>query len=102
MPANPQEPPGFPAEIPSPATLAALHEVMVRCTRCDLFLSRTQVVPGAGNPRASEIGPGQTSAAQVGPGEIRALQIGAGKVGVPQQRMVQLDPLEDLPRKIAS
>jgi DNA polymerase len=25
---------------------------MVRCTRCDLFLSRTQVVPGSGNLRA--------------------------------------------------
>jgi uracil-DNA glycosylase family 4 len=52
MPANPPEPPGFPAEIPSPDSLEALHEVMVRCTRCDLFLSRTQVVPGAGSPTA--------------------------------------------------
>lgn len=52
MPANPQEPPGFPAEIPSPASLDELHRVMVRCTRCDLFVSRTQVVPGAGNPKA--------------------------------------------------
>lgn len=52
MPANPQEPPGFPAEIPGPATLEELHQVMVRCTRCDLFLSRTQVVPGAGNASA--------------------------------------------------
>ena len=52
MPANPLEPPGFPAEIPGPATLEELHQVMVRCTRCDLFLSRTRVVPGAGNPRA--------------------------------------------------
>lgn len=25
---------------------------MVRCTRCDLFLSRTQVVPGSGSERA--------------------------------------------------
>lgn len=48
MPKHPAEPPGFPAEIPSPDTLDALHEVMVRCTRCDLFQSRTQVVPGAG------------------------------------------------------
>ncbi|HET8654677.1 MAG TPA: uracil-DNA glycosylase [Longimicrobiaceae bacterium] len=52
MSVNPQEPPGFPAEIPRSPTLDALHEVMVRCTRCDLFLSRTQVVPGAGSPRA--------------------------------------------------
>lgn len=48
MPANLPEAPGFPAEIPSPGTLRALHEVMVRCTRCDLALSRTNVVPGAG------------------------------------------------------
>jgi DNA polymerase len=52
MPARPAEQPGFPAEIPAPDTLEALHRVMVRCTRCDLFLSRTQVVPGAGDPRA--------------------------------------------------
>lgn len=44
--------PGFPAEIPASDTLSELHEVMVRCTRCDLFLSRTQVVPGAGDPEA--------------------------------------------------
>jgi uracil-DNA glycosylase len=44
-----QEPPGFPDTIPSPPGLEQLHEVMVRCTRCDLALSRTQVVPGAGN-----------------------------------------------------
>ncbi len=52
MPKEPLEPPGFPAEIPSPPTLEELHQVMVRCTRCDLSLSRTQVVPGAGSPRA--------------------------------------------------
>lgn len=52
MPLDPVEPPGFPAEIPSPQKLADLHVVMVRCTRCDLFLSRTQVVPGAGTERA--------------------------------------------------
>lgn len=52
MPANPTEPPGFPAEIPSPDTLQALHAVMVRCTRCDLSLSRTNVVPGAGSAEA--------------------------------------------------
>lgn len=48
----PQEPPGFPAEIPSPPDLPALHAAMVRCTRCDLALSRTQVVPGSGAPAA--------------------------------------------------
>ena len=52
MPRDPIEPPGFPAEIPAPRTLAALHEVMVRCTRCDLFISRTQVVPGVGPNQA--------------------------------------------------
>lgn len=52
MPKTTHEPPGFPATIPSPPTLEALHEVMVRCTRCDLALSRTQVVPGAGSPSA--------------------------------------------------
>ena len=52
MPANQKPPPGFPPEIPSPPSLAELREVMVRCTRCDLYVSRTQVVPGDGNPRA--------------------------------------------------
>jgi uracil-DNA glycosylase len=46
-------PPGFPATIPCSGDLAGLHEVMTRCTRCDLSLHRTQVVPGDGDPRAS-------------------------------------------------
>jgi uracil-DNA glycosylase len=45
-------PPGFPREIPSPPSLALLHEVMRGCTRCALAQGRTQVVPGAGSPRA--------------------------------------------------
>lgn len=52
MPTTPVEPPGFPEEIPSPETLPLLHRVMVRCTRCDLSLSRTKVVPGAGSHSA--------------------------------------------------
>lgn len=52
MTARTLPPPGYPAEIPAPRTLQALHAVMVDCTRCDLFLSRTQVVPGAGAARA--------------------------------------------------
>ncbi|HET7274740.1 MAG TPA: uracil-DNA glycosylase [Longimicrobiaceae bacterium] len=52
MSSPPVEPPGFPAEIPQPSTLPELNAVMVRCTRCDLFQSRTQVVPGAGSHRA--------------------------------------------------
>lgn len=48
MSKEPVQEPGSPPVIPSPPTLAELHEVMVGCTRCDLFLSRTQVVPGAG------------------------------------------------------
>jgi len=48
MPRTTREPPGFPESIPSPPTLEALHGVMVRCTRCDLAISRIQVVPGAG------------------------------------------------------
>jgi uracil-DNA glycosylase len=48
MAESPTAPPGFPAAIPTPPRLAALHAVMVKCTRCDLFLSRTRVVPGAG------------------------------------------------------
>jgi DNA polymerase len=52
MPQSPAEPPGFPKEIPSPPALDELHAVMVRCTRCDLSLSRTHVVPGSGNPHA--------------------------------------------------
>lgn len=51
-------PPGYPPEIPSPASLEALHETMVRCTRCDLALSRTRVVPGSGShaPRLMLVG----------------------------------------------
>lgn len=49
---TPVDPPGFPAQIPMPSELSELHAVMVRCTRCDLSLSRTQVVPGAGDPAA--------------------------------------------------
>lgn len=52
MPTTPAEPLGFPAEIPDPPRLEELHRIMVRCTRCDLALSRTKVVPGAGNHRA--------------------------------------------------
>lgn len=52
MRSNPPPAPGFPAEIPSPGSLRELHSVMVRCTRCDLYVSRTQVVPGAGAARA--------------------------------------------------
>jgi uracil-DNA glycosylase len=52
MPRTTPEPPGFPDTIPSPPTLEELHAVMVRCTRCDLAISRTQVVPGAGSPSA--------------------------------------------------
>jgi uracil-DNA glycosylase len=44
--------PGFPAEIPVAPNLTVLHAAMSGCTRCDLFLSRTQVVPGNGNPEA--------------------------------------------------
>lgn len=36
-------------------TLKPLHAVMRRCTRCDLFLSRTQVVTGAGSADASAL-----------------------------------------------
>jgi uracil-DNA glycosylase len=64
MGAAPPAPPGFPPEIPSPRTLAELHAVMVRCTRCDLFMSRSQVVPGNGAPRAELLlvgeAPGET------------------------------------------
>jgi uracil-DNA glycosylase len=52
MPKTTTAPPGFPAEIPEAPDLKALEEVMVRCTRCELAVSRTQVVPGAGDPRA--------------------------------------------------
>jgi len=44
--------PGFPAEIPAAADLVGLHAVMSRCTRCDLSLGRTQVVPGHGHADA--------------------------------------------------
>lgn len=60
---TPNPPPGFPEVIPSPASLEELHGVMVRCTRCDLFLSRTQVVPGSGNPRARALFVGEAPGA---------------------------------------
>lgn len=60
----PQEPPGFPAEIPSPPDLPTLHGVMVRCTRCDLALSRTQVVPGAGAAAARVLFVGEAPGAK--------------------------------------
>lgn len=63
MPTRTQEPPGFPAEIPTPSTLRALHQVMVRCTRCELFLSRTQVVPGAGDADAEVLFVGEAPGA---------------------------------------
>jgi uracil-DNA glycosylase len=44
--------PGFPETIPPAPTLAALHDAMLACTRCDLFRTRIQVVPGAGRPDA--------------------------------------------------
>lgn len=53
MPSHVSEAPGFPAEIPTPPDLESLHAQMVRCTRCDLYLSRTQVVPGAGASAAA-------------------------------------------------
>jgi uracil-DNA glycosylase len=52
MPATEHEPPGFPAEIPALATLEHLGSVMRRCTRCALYVSRTQVVPGSGSATA--------------------------------------------------
>jgi uracil-DNA glycosylase len=63
MPEAPQEPPGFPAEIPRPDRLEDLHRVMVRCTRCDLFLGRTQVVPGAGSADAAVLFVGEAPGA---------------------------------------
>lgn len=49
---TPEEVRGEPAVVPAAPTLAALHAVMVRCTRCALATSRTQVVPGEGPPHA--------------------------------------------------
>jgi DNA polymerase len=37
---------------------------MLRCTRCDLFLSRTQVVPGAGNSTAALLFVGEAPGAR--------------------------------------
>jgi uracil-DNA glycosylase len=64
MPSDPLEPPGFPPEIPSPESIGALHDVMTRCTRCDLFLSRTQVVPGAGSTRPAVLLVGEAPGAR--------------------------------------
>lgn len=60
---EPIPPPGFPAEIPSPDTLDALHAVMRRCTRCALYQSRTHVVPGAGDPDAEVLFVGEAPGA---------------------------------------
>jgi uracil-DNA glycosylase len=52
MPSKELPPSGHPDPIPRARTLAELHAVMVRCTRCELFQTRIQVVPGDGNPAA--------------------------------------------------
>lgn len=52
MPHAPLKAPGFPEIIPRAATLDALHRPMLSCTRCALALSRTRVVPGAGDENA--------------------------------------------------
>jgi uracil-DNA glycosylase len=44
--------PGYPAEIPAARTLDELNAVMLRCTRCELYGTRIQVVPGAGSAEA--------------------------------------------------
>jgi uracil-DNA glycosylase len=64
MPQTEHEPPGFPAEIPAPATLGQLNSVMRRCTRCDLYVSRTHVVPGAGSPAADLLFVGEAPGAR--------------------------------------
>lgn len=63
-PKNTTPGPGFPAEIPRSPDLPTLHEVMVRCTRCDLALSRTQVVPGAGPTEAAYLFVGEAPGAK--------------------------------------
>lgn len=63
MPRTPVEPPGFPAEIPTYPSLDELHAVMVRCTRCDLAISRIQVVPGTGSPAAQVLFVGEAPGA---------------------------------------
>lgn len=43
---------GLPGEVPRFGSLRALYQAMACCTRCDLALDRTRVVPGAGPARA--------------------------------------------------
>src|SRR5690606_38656500 len=57
-------PPGYPAAIPRPTHLVDLHQVMIRCTRCDLFLSRCRVVPGTGAEDAAVLFVGEAPGAQ--------------------------------------
>lgn len=40
--------PGLPETVPSPDSLGSLFHEMADCTRCELALSRTRVVPGVG------------------------------------------------------
>ena len=53
-----------PGEIGAAADLAQLAELIKRCTRCDLYRTATNAVPGEGNPNAGFMCVGEAPGAQ--------------------------------------
>jgi len=56
--------PGVPDEVPSYRSLGALFADMACCTRCELAVERTQVVPGVGPRRAAVLLLGEAPGAE--------------------------------------
>ncbi|HEV7705708.1 MAG TPA: uracil-DNA glycosylase family protein, partial [Gemmatimonadaceae bacterium] len=54
----------FPGEIGDATDLAQLAELIKRCTRCDLYRTATNAVPGEGNPHAGFMCVGEAPGAQ--------------------------------------
>ena len=54
----------FPGEIGDATDLAQLAELIKRCTRCDLYKTATNAVPGEGNPHAGFMCIGEAPGAQ--------------------------------------
>lgn len=69
--------PGLPGEVPAAAALPELFEAMACCTRCELALERTQVVPGVGPADARVMLLGEAPGAQ----EDRAGEPFVGRAG---------------------
>ncbi|MDQ2767532.1 MAG: uracil-DNA glycosylase [Gemmatimonadota bacterium] len=54
----------FPGELGEAADLAQLAELIKRCTRCDLYKTATNAVPGEGSPQADFMCVGEAPGAQ--------------------------------------